>query len=106
MAKRTPEPVAATIPSPSDAYLARVTHVVAYESARLGRDSGSITASLIGVIITGRAWSLPSSDKLSLDAYVEAGGAEGTYRVARRMAGSSLQARPCHKRAMSLSPRR
>ena len=71
----------------SDGYLARVTHVVAYESARLGRESGSITASLIGVILTGRAWSLPACDKLTLDAYVTAGGAEGTYRVARRMAG-------------------
>ena len=60
---------------------------MAYESARLGRESGSITASLIGVILTGRAWELPASDKLTLDAYVTAGGAEGTYRVARRMAG-------------------
>ena len=71
----------------SDGYLARVTHVVAYESARLGRESGSITASLVGVILTGRAWELPKSDRLTLDAYVTAGGPEGTYRVARRIAG-------------------
>ena len=74
-------------PSASDAYLTRVAHVVAYEAARLGRESGSITASLVGVIITSKAWDVPKADKITLEAYVTAGGAEGTYRVARRMAG-------------------
>ena len=74
----------------SDSYLVRVAHVVAYESARLGRESGSITSSLVGVILTARAWDVPKGEGMSLQAFVDGGGPEGTYRVARRIAALLL----------------
>ena len=79
--------VTTTTPAPDAAHIAKVAHTLAYESATLGAASGTITARMTAIIYVAKAWELPKSENVTLDAYLKAGGAEGTYRVARRMAG-------------------
>ena len=62
------------------AYRDRVAFVVAAEAARLGAMSGNILADTVSALIVANKWDI--GFKAALTAYTEAGGAEGTFRVA------------------------
>ena len=67
------------------AYLDKVQFVVAHKAAELGAKSGDILLDTVATLVVASQWDIKWTAAMS--AYCEAGGSEGTFRVATTRAG-------------------